>query len=139
MYVAAVIDSTAVIRTREASGVVYPHVQINGGNTALLRFLAEATGMRMVVTRRDYTRAGCSEHCAEKHQHIVSVSGRWMVSGAKATVVLAASLPYLRLQRDTALEALSVGLAAPYKPASLRKMRELGWPIPEFNQRGLST
>ena len=89
--------------------------------------------MRVVVTRRSYAKAGCAEHCKEKHLHVTSESGRWSVSGAKATVILAAVLPYLRLQHEEARGALLVGLGAPFKPATLRQMEQLGWPIPEFD------
>lgn len=133
VYVAAVLDSQAVIRTREAHGVVYPFVALSGGNVELLRLLAGMTGMKAVVTRRSYAKAGCAEHCQEKHLHVVSVSARWSISGAKATVVLAAVLPFLRLQVEEARTALLVGLGAPHKPATLRQMERLGWPIPEFN------
>lgn len=133
VYVAAVLDSAAVIRTREASGVTYPYLALSGSNTPLLRLLGGLSGMRVVVTKRSYAKAGCAEHCKEKHLHVTSESGRWSVSGAKATVILAAVLPYLRLQVDDARAALLVGLRAPFKPATLRQMERLGWPIPEFD------
>lgn len=134
VYVAAILDSQAVIRTRDAAGVSYPYVALSGSNAPLLRFLAGVTGMKAVVTRRSYAKAGCAEHCKEKHLHVVSESGRWSISGAKATVVLAAVLPYLRLQVEEARGALLVGLSAPFKSATLRQMDRLGWPIPEFNR-----
>lgn len=135
VYIAAILDSQAVIRTRDANGVTYPYIAMSGSNTELLQFMARSTGVRAITTRRGYSRAGCAQHCAEKHQHIVSVSGRWSLNGAKATVLLSACLPYLRLQRDAALQAIAVGLTAPYKPATVRKMEEeLGWPVPEFGE-----
>lgn len=42
----------------------------------MLEYLASLSGTGYTVTRRDFTRAGCREQCAEKHEHIVSVSGR---------------------------------------------------------------
>lgn len=131
-YLAGVLDTRGLITTRRAGETLLPLVALSTGDTRLLGWLAEITGMRAIETRRDYTRVGCSQHCAQKHQHIVSVSGRWSVSGAKATVVLAAVRPYLRLRTDDADAALLVGLRAPHKPATPRKMAALGWPLPEW-------
>ena len=77
-------------------------------------------------------KAGCSEHCGEKHQHVQSMSGRWSVTGAKATVVLWNIRPYQHLQVKAADTALVVGLGTGYKPATVARMAELGWDVPEF-------
>lgn len=133
-YVAAIIDTTAVIRTRMANDTELPYVAVSGSNEGMLRLLGDLTGTKVTITRRSYSKAGCAEHCAEKHQHVQSVSGRWSVSGVKATVLLHNVRPYLRLQVNDAIAAINVGLATNYKPATIRKMRELGWDVPEFGQ-----
>lgn len=130
-YLAGVIDTHATVRTRTLSNdTVLPMVAINCPNLPLLTYLSELTATKVISTRREYSKAGCVEHCPEKHQHIVSASGRWSLTGVKATVLLCAVHPYLRLQRYDTDQAIEVGLRAPHKPATLTKMLALGWPDP---------
>ena len=131
-YLAAVIDTQGRISTRQVREAVLPQLAVSGPNESLLRWLGDITGVRPVVTARDYGRHPCAVHCVEPHQHVRSLSGRWSVSGAKATVVLHAVLPYLRFQRDEALQAVELGLASRYKPATVVKMQALGWIPPVF-------
>lgn len=130
-YLAGVLDVMGSITTRRAGDTLLPQISVSTKDQRLLDWLGKRTDVRAFVTRRDFTRAGCSKHCAEKHQHVISESGRWSVSGAKATIVLAAVRPFLRLRTDEADIALTVGLRAPHKPATPRKMARLGWPLPE--------
>lgn len=131
-YVAGVIDLLGVIRTRTVQDTELPYLALSGPNTGMLNFLGEITGTRPTITRRAYSKAGCAEHCLEKHQHIQSVSGRWSISGAKATVVLWNVRPYMRLQVEEAAAALAVGTRAGFKPATLTKIAALGWELPDF-------
>ena len=137
-YVAALIDLQGHITTRSVRDATLPLLALSSGNAGVLQMLGRMTGVRPFVTRRDYNRVGCSAHCPEPHQHIVSESGRWSVSGVKATVVLHSVLPYLRFKRDEAVEAIRVGLDADYKPATLTKMKELGWELPNYPDRKIS-
>ena len=86
-------------------GTRLPAVAISSGNSDMLTYLAKLTGTRSVVTRQAYVKAGCSEHCREKHQHVMSTSGRWSVTGAKATVVLASIRPFVHLQTEAVRSA----------------------------------
>lgn len=129
-YVAALIDTRATFTSRQVRDTVLPQVAISGKPFPVLQWLGDITGVRVVPTEREYVKAGCAEHCLEKHQHIKSASGRWCVAGVKATVVLAAVQPYLRLQPAEVDELLAVGLKAGRKNATVEKMRALGWPIP---------
>lgn len=133
-YAAAIIDTQGIIRTRMAGDTELPYVGVHGNNEPMLRYLGEITGTKVTIVRRAYSKAGCAQHCAEKHQHVQSVSGRWSVSGVKATVLLHNLRPYLRLQHDDAIAALNVGVTAPFKPATIQKMRELGWDAPTFGK-----
>lgn len=136
-YMAAVVDTLGIIRSRRvsASGQVeptlLPMLALHSTDRAPLDVLADATGTKVTATRRSYSRAGCAEHCAEKHQHIVSASYRWSVTGVKATVVLAAVRPYLRVKGTAADDAIALGLRAPRKAATPGRMAALGWPLPE--------
>jgi hypothetical protein len=134
-YVAAILDTQANLTQRTVRDAVLPQVDVNGGRIEVLHHLGALTEVRIVETKRSYSRAPCTEHCAgERHLHIESVSGRWSVSGAKATIVLAAVQPYL-VFRPAEIETLvEVGLGAGFKGATVDKMAALGWPIPEAMQ-----
>ena len=130
-YFAGIFDASALFRTRVITGgTLLPVVQVHGLPVPMLEVLAEATGTKVITVRRDYHRAPCSDHCTDRHNHVLSVTGRWSLTGAKATVVIAAVLPYLRVQHKEAREVLEVGLVAPRKAASFGKMADLGWPLP---------
>lgn len=129
-YLAGIVDTQAVIRMRPYGEIWLPMVAMHG-DPRLLKVLSQATGTTVTIVKRKYAKAGCSEHCPDKHQHIVSESGRWSVSGAKATVLLSAVRPYLRLQGYLADEAIEVGKLAPKKQSTAGKMVKLGWPLPD--------
>jgi hypothetical protein len=130
-YVAGILDCQGGIRTRRVGDTDLPMVYLHGPNLPVLRHLASLTGTKVTTTRRAYTKAGCTAHCPDKHQHVVSESGRWSVTGVKATVVLWNVRPYLHVLADPAAEALAVGMAAPFKPATPAKMLALGWDLPD--------
>lgn len=131
-YVAAIIDSLGGIRTRVVGDTELPMVFVHGPNLPVLQYLADLTGTKVTVVTRGYSKAGCAEHCPEQHQHIHSRSGRWSVTGVKATVLLWNIRPYLRFQAEAAATAITLGLSAPFKPATPGKMLTLGWALPEF-------
>lgn len=130
-YLAGVVDSCARIKVTTVNGTDLPLVAVSGPNMALLDVLSAHTGVKNFVTRRDYDRHRCGLHCKEAHDHIVSVSGRWAVNGARATILLAAIQPHVHVQTKEVAEVLAVGLAAPRKAATIQKMADLGWPVPE--------
>ena len=89
-YLAGVLDSRAVVRVRfiEDSEAVLPYIAMSCGDARLMRWLGELTGVRSIVTTRKYDKHRCLEHCDKAHDHITSVSGRWSLTGVRATVVL---------------------------------------------------
>jgi len=131
-YVAGVLDTRAVVKTRLAPGTetVLPHIMLSSGDAELLRWLGEITAVRSIVTSRKYDKHRCLEHCTRAHDHITSVSGRWQLTGAKATVVLAGTRPYVRFKVEAWDRAIGAGLQATRKPATVAKMKALGWPMP---------
>lgn len=131
-YIAGVVDAMATLRVRDVRGTELPFVEINCPNLSLLEWLGGKTGTGVTKTKRDYKRMGCSQHCTEAHVHIVSLSGRWSVSGARATVLLHNVLPFLQLQVETAQQLLDVGLSCGRKLATPAKMAALGWDVPDF-------
>jgi hypothetical protein len=130
-HFAGLVDAMGRISVRTTpDDTALPVLDVSSPNTGLLAYLGERTGTTPLTIKRAYTRHRCTEHCTQPHDNVVSKSGRWQVFGARATVVLAAVLPYLRLQNDAAREALAVGIEAPRKPATQKKMAALGWPMP---------
>jgi hypothetical protein len=131
-YLAGVLDTRALLRTRLVpnSDTVLPHLALSCGDVDLLRWLGALTGVRVVVTARDYDKHRCLEHCDTAHDHLRSVSGRWSVTGVRATVLLCATRPYVRFRADAWDRHLAVGLAADRKAATVSKMAALGWPLP---------
>lgn len=131
-YVGAVVDLNANLTIRTVGQTELPNIAVHMPNMGVLRWLGDLTETKAIATHRDFMRAGCKEHCEEKHQHIRSTSGRWVLTGAKATVLLHNVMPYLRFQEVEARMLLSVGLRAPHKPATPQKMHALGWALPEW-------
>lgn len=130
-YVAGIVDLLGLIRVRHVEDTPLPVLQVHGKHMPTFDYLGSLTGTKAIETTRDYTRHGCAQHCAEKHMHIVSRSGRWSLTGAKATVVLWNIQPFLRVKKDAADGALAVGLGTTFKQGTVGKMRDLGWEIPE--------
>ena len=130
-YLAGIIDVKARISIKRIADTFLPRVATSSPNPALNLILGEATGMKPVDHTRNYTRVGCDQHCTEKHLHVLSKTTVWSVTGMKATVLLHNVLPYLQLQRREAELALQCGLQAPFKKATIKRMTDLGWPIPK--------
>jgi hypothetical protein len=132
-YIAAVIDTRGHIASRSVREAMLPLLAVSSPEVALLNWLGEITGTRPVTTSRSYGRAGCSEHCPDAHQHVTSISGRWSVTGVKATVVLFNVAPYLRVRAQDAADAMALGLSAGFKRATVQKMAALGWALPNYD------
>lgn len=130
-YIAGVVDTIGLIRIRPYAEIGLPTVMVHAKVTPSLEYLATVTGVRLTVIHRDFTRAGCMEHCPEQHQHVYSVSGRWQLTGSRATIALLGIRQFLRIQGEAADEAIAIGLKAGRKPAIAAKMAALGWPVPE--------
>lgn len=131
-HVAGVLDAMGRFKIRETpDGSQLPEIAVSCPNMPLLKYLGALTGSTPFVTKRTYDRHRCTEHCLEPHSHVVSESGRWGLTGARATVVLAAIEPFAVFQKTEVRDCLYVGLEAPKKKATPAKMSALGWPLPE--------
>lgn len=130
-YCAAVLDNLAVFRQRGTSASQLPVIQISG-KLQVLSWLGQVTGTKVIETRRGYTKHMCTQHCPDRHADIRSTSGRWSVTGMRATIVLTNVLPYLRFQRQKAQELIDLGLQASYQGQVVNEMSQLGWSIPEL-------
>lgn len=128
-WCAGVFDALGAIRMRTMdTGAVLPAVHVSTANLDVLEHIAHLTGVGVTRVTRDYQRLGCGEHCTEAHQHVLSVTGRWSLVGARAYVFLCAIEPYVAHKDVT--EGIAAGAAAPFKPATVAKMLALGWPDP---------
>lgn len=131
-YAAAIIDNLAALRTREiGGGSTLPVVQVSGKFGSLL-WLGEITGTRVIETSRKYTRHLCTEHCPAAHSEIESRSGRWTVTGMRATIMLYNVQRYLRVQAAAARQLIDAGLGVQYQGQVVNDMRKRGWDIPDL-------
>ena len=131
-YVAGLLDALSRVRIFSTpEGTDLPRIAVSTPEMELLTYLGSLTGTAPFITKRTYDRHRCTQHCEQAHQHVVSKSGRWSVSGAKATILGSAVLPHIRLQKTDFEVAVAVGLIAPKKLATPKKMQALGWPLPE--------
>ena len=130
-YCAAIIDNLATLRARRYGPSLLPIVEVSG-RWASLSWLADVTGTTLVETRRAYTRHNCTEHCPDRHANITSRSARWSVTGMRATIVLAACLPYMRERLEFARQLVEDGLGMQYQGQVVNDMAARGWPIPDL-------
>lgn len=128
-YLAGLIDVRAKVGVVRVNGVLLPRVALSSPDPRVAALLGAVTEMKPVTVNRNYDRVGCDIHCEQKHVHVFSTTSRWSVTGSKATVLLAALRPWLRLQQDEADMALAVGRKARFKPKTVESMKRLGWPV----------
>lgn len=123
------MDILGLIRFRETEkGSILPALYVSTARFDIAEVLAEMTGMKVTTVARKYSRVGCGEHCTDAHLHVDSTTARWNLTGGRCTVFLNAVRPFLKTNLEEADRALKAGLEAAYKPATLTKMYELGWP-----------
>ena len=127
-WAAGVIDVLGLIKLRTVGDTLLPAVYVSSARLDLCEALASMTGIKVTPVHRDYKRLGCGKHCTSPHHHVHSTTGRWSLTGARATVFLAAILPFLETKKGEAEQAIAVGRQAPCKPATVQKMYDLGWP-----------
>lgn len=129
-WVAGVIDCRASLFVRESTASTpLPTVSLTlaADRAAVVHRLCELTGVRPIPLTKDYNRASCAEHCPQRHTHVQGAYLRWSLTGARAVAVLDACLPYLTVRRDQAADVLARCDGSAHKPATVVKMRELGW------------
>lgn len=134
-YMAGIVDHLGIIRVREMKNTPpLPYVGINTANRQLADFMAGLTDAKVTEVTRKYNKMQCTEHCTpDAHTHVDSTTFRWSVTGVKATILLINLKPYLIFKSVQAADALKAGLEANYKPATYRKMKVLGWDIPDLS------
>jgi hypothetical protein len=121
---------------------------VQTGEIAVIRRLGDLTGTSPEVMRakplKDFMRKNCSTHCPEKHSHVLydeltmPSSARWTITGAGLVVVLHSLIDYLSTDRGfveimNATMAVTTiqGPGAGQVRAQLRRLRGLGWELPQ--------
>lgn len=138
VYAAALVDTMAALKVRRTAGQDLPALILQGSKHRgrAVSWLCEATGSKVTAIHRDYNRPNCVHHCPQPHVHVESDSGvRWSVTGMKATIVLAAVMPFLRFQREDAEKLIKLGLQVGYSTSVVNDMARRGWPIPELKHQ----
>lgn len=126
-WMAGVIDARAKISYRKIVTTTLPQISVSGSDTQTLDKLAEFSGTKITIVKRSYSKFGCTQHCKEKHEHVLSVTGRWIVTGSRATVILENVKPYIQVKVAEVDAGLLLGWQAYSKDATVQKMVELGW------------
>lgn len=128
-YIGALVDNLGKLTTRVVTRDELPVLTIQGKH-AVLPWLAEVTGVRLIELDKSYSRHQCSEHCPDKHMPIESWTHRWQVTGARAIVVLYNVEPYMRVQDHEARVLLRLGGLVQVKGTTMNDMARLGWATP---------
>lgn len=123
-----VVDSLGTLRLRETpAGGQLPYVVVSTPHLPIANRLATLTGVRVTMVSRDYKRMGCGDHCTDAHLHVQSTTARWSLTGSRAQVFLRSVRPYLFVKAEEADLLLEASENPRGKPATTRKMREMGW------------
>lgn len=115
---------------------------------SIIRELSSLTGTKAELQAarplKDFMKRSCIEHCPEAHVHIEDTDrmmpriARWSITGAGMVTVLDNLMPFLmvdrgypeavdQVSRDTTLTGQGSGAVL----ASLRRLRDLGWDLPD--------
>lgn len=133
-YAAALIDNFGKLKTRRVGERELPEVIIQG-KIRTLPWLAYITGVKLIEVSKGYHRHQCSQHCPTAHTEIVSVSNRWVLTGARATIVLHNVEPFMRAHGREARALVEVGQAVGYRGGVVNSMTTLGWKIPDLREQ----
>lgn len=158
-WVAGVLDLKGRVVTKKNKQRATPQfvLMVETKDMAIIRELCSLTGTRVEAKAErkvpEFMRRPCSEHCPEKHEHVHTEGGRdydwkmppvarWTATGAAAAVILHNVLPFslANLGLEVALQALLdqatlTGQGSGATMAAIRRMKELGWELPEKFER----
>jgi hypothetical protein len=152
-YMAAVFDMKALVITKHNSQRATPQLVLTVQSVRLdvVENLCRLTGTMVEPRqreRKDWMRRGCNEHCPEAHIHhfmedsYLPETATWRITGAAAAVVLSSVIPYMRTDRGTSQmltqlmdNLVTTGQGVGQVRASVRRLAELGWPIPKKMQK----
>jgi hypothetical protein len=121
-YIAALVDTLAKFSVRVVHRDKLPVITIQGKH-AVLPWLAEITGVKLMRLDRAYTKHNCTEHCPSRHQDIESWTYRWQLTGGRAAVLLTAVQPYLKVQATEARRLIRISEDTVFKPVVVSDMQ----------------
>jgi len=149
-WVAAILDlkGRIVLKSNQTRATKQAVLTVQTGEIAVIRRLSELTGTAPEVMKarpiRDFMRKNCAAHCPEKHVHIgddnlvMPTSARWTITGAGLVVVLYNLIDMLVTDRgfgeimNATMAVTTVkGPGAGMVRAQLRRLRDLGWDLPD--------
>lgn len=148
-WVAGILDMKGLIIRKKNQQRKTPQLvlMVETKQFGVVRELSRLTGTSPELQERketkDWMRKGCVEHCPERHVHVTDTDSvmppiaRWTTTGAAAAVVLWNTVPKMRTERGLR-EALSVmldqtvvaGQGWGATRSAIRRLRDLGWPLP---------
>lgn len=149
---AAVIDLRGRVYVKRnkqrAEGSRQIVLMVESSRPAVIRKMATLTGTnpeaRTERALKEFMRRACAEHCEEPHVHVgdervIPAIQRWTATGVALAVVGEALAPFLAedlgLPEYIAEIAGNIDLSgrgSGAQMATLLRMKELGWPMPEL-------
>lgn len=157
-WVAGVLDLKGRVVTKKNKQRATPQfvLMVETKDMTIVRELCSLTGTRVEAKAErkmpDWMRRPCIEHCPEKHEHVhtppynwkMPAMGRWTATGAAAAIILHNVLPFslANLGLEVALHVLVeqtalTGQGSGATMAAIRRMRDLGWELPEKFEHAL--
>lgn len=133
-YTAALVDMHGALTVRAVRGTELPQITIQG-KFAVLPWLAEITGVKIIEVIKGYSKHQCSDHCPDRHMEIQSVSYRWQLTGTRAVVVLHNIEPFLRQAGPAARRLIDTGLSNGYQTTVANDMHARGWELPTLREQ----
>lgn len=148
-WMAAVIDLKGHISRKRNYQRVTPQIvlMVDTKHYAILRRLTAMTGTtadaKIERPVKEFMRRACTVHCPEAHVHIAEdyvmpATWRWTITGVAAGIVIHNLLPYMTTDDGYTETVTEVFTQATFRGkgsgavrASVLRLRNLGWDIPE--------
>lgn len=148
-WMAGVIDLKGrIVVKKNSSRATAQHVlAVSSKEMIIIRELSSLTGIKSEIRvgrpTPDWMRKGCVEHCPDAHIHVLyrprlPDSAVWSVTGTAMATVLHNLRPFLLSDRGydeaytSIMESSTLsGRGATAAVTSLRRLKELGWELPE--------
>jgi hypothetical protein len=144
-WLAAMLDFKGrfgVNRAQTTASGTQVRIRMVSSNEGVVRAMCEMTGLDPTRPKEFGTtkeRRQCTRHCPEDHVHVITAKSLYFqVSGVAAAIVCYNLAPYLRVQKEKALEIYDVYMRTDggsargrYRTKSAaERLRALGWRIP---------
>lgn len=155
-WMAAVLDLRGKLIKKNNKSRATPQLVlvVESKNFPVIRELSSLTGTNPEFDKGreapDWMRKGCAEHCPEQHfhyAHALPPKGRWTITGAGMAVVLynvmpffvATDQPWYEIMDNAIGQAVLTGQGSGMTYKSLRRLKDLGWDMPESFEHALES